>query len=459
MRLMLVGPLSGYMSEAGKIALRRGVAVTHCESIEQALSALRAGRGADLVMCDVKFDIAQLISGMQAERMAAPVIACGLDNDAAAAVAAIKAGAKEYIPLPPNAELIAAVLEAVADDNSQMIAQDPAIRQVVEMVDQVAPSTATVLISGESGTGKELMARYVHQKSNRRNQNFIALNCAAIPETLLESELFGHEKGAFTGAIARRLGKFEEAAGGTLFLDEISEMDISLQAKLLRAIQEKEIERIGSNKPVKVDIRLIATTNRDLEKEVKAGTFRQDLYFRLNVINVTLPPLRDRRGDIPKLAKFFADKYAKQNDIDIKPISEAALDKLLNHPWPGNIRELENVMHRAILINRGLEIGPEAISVGTQTSIAAQAQKVIGAADTQMSAEKSEPKAGVGQTMATMEQDLILNTLNHCLGNRTHAANILGISIRTLRNKLRQYAEGGVVVPPAPNDTSERQAS
>jgi two-component system, response regulator FlrC len=457
MRLMLVGPLSGYMSEAGKIALRRGVAVTHCESVEQALSALRAGRGADLVMCDVKFDIAQLITGMQAERIAAPVVACGLDNDAAAAVAAIKAGAKEYIPLPPNAELIAAVLEAVADDNSQMIANDPAIKQVVEMVDQVAPSTATVLISGESGTGKELMARYVHQKSNRRNQNFIALNCAAIPETLLESELFGHEKGAFTGAIARRLGKFEEAAGGTLFLDEISEMDISLQAKLLRAIQEKEIERIGSNKPVKIDIRLIATTNRDLEKEVKAGTFRQDLYFRLNVINITLPPLRERRGDIPKLAKFFADKYAKQNDIDIKPISEAALDKLLNHVWPGNIRELENVMHRAILINRGLEIGPEAISVGTQTSLAATVKKVV-----DQTAIKDTPNAavqtGVGQTMATMEQDLILNTLNHCLGNRTHAANILGISIRTLRNKLRQYADDGLAVPPAPNEKTAGRA-
>ena len=451
MRLMLVGPLSGYMSEAGKIALRRGVQVTHCESVEQALSALRAGRGADLVMCDVKFDIAALIGGMQAERIAAPVVACGLDNDAAAAVAAIKAGAKEYIPLPPNAELIAAVLEAVADDRSQMIANDPAIKQVIDMVDQVAPSTATVLISGESGTGKELMARYVHQKSNRRNQNFIALNCAAIPETLLESELFGHEKGAFTGAIARRLGKFEEAAGGTLFLDEISEMDVSLQAKLLRAIQEKEIERIGSNKPVKVDIRLIATTNRDLEKEVKAGTFRQDLYFRLNVINITLPPLRERRGDVPKLAKFFADKYAKQNDIDIKPISEAALDKLLNHAWPGNIRELENVMHRAILINRGLEIGPESISVGTQTSLAATVKKVV-----DQTAVKDTPntatQGGVGQTMATMEQDLILNTLSHCLGNRTHAANILGISIRTLRNKLRQYADGGMAVPAAPNE-------
>jgi two-component system response regulator FlrC len=447
MRLMIVGPLEGYISEAGKIALRKGVKVAHCESVGQGLTALRA-QGADLVMIDVKMDIPYFMEQLNTERIATPVVACGIGNDAQAAVNAIKAGAKEYVPLPPNAELIAAVIEAVTQDDRAMIAEDPSIRAVLDMADQVAPSHATVLIAGDSGTGKELMARYLHQKSLRKNGPFIALNCAAIPENLLESELFGHEKGAFTGAVARRIGKFEEATGGTLFLDEISEMDIALQAKLLRAIQEKEIDRIGSNRPVKVDIRLIATTNRDLEKEVKAGTFRQDLYFRLNVINLHLPSLRDRKGDIPRLANFFIDRYAKQNDLPIKTLSEAALDKLLNHHWPGNIRELENTLHRAVLIARDVVIGPESILITGQPSVAATVTQTASQQQAPQSAQPNSPADDmVGRTVADMERDLILKTLDKCLGNRTHAANILGISIRTLRNKLKQYADAGESVP------------
>lgn len=442
-RLMIVGPMEGHISEAGKIALKRGVKVTHAENNAQGLNALRSGKGADLVMIDIKMDIAQFIESLNAERIAVPVIACGIGTDAASAVAAIKAGAKEYVPLPPNAELIAAVLEAVTEDNRSMIAQDPSIRAVIETADQVAPSNASVLISGESGTGKELMAAYLHKKSLRKSGPFISLNCAAIPENLLESELFGHEKGAFTGAVARRIGKFEEASGGTLFLDEISEMDINLQAKLLRAIQEKEIDRIGSNKPVKVDIRLIATTNRELEKEVKAGTFRQDLYYRLNVINLTLPSLRERKTDIPRLAEFFIKKYAEANGVPVKPLSEAALDKLLNHSWPGNIRELENILHRAVLVGRGDQIGPEAIAVGLETSLAA---KVTHAVQNVSGAPAGMSDHLVGKTVAEVERDLIVKTLDKCLGNRTHAANILGISIRTLRNKLKQYSEEGVPI-------------
>jgi two-component system response regulator FlrC len=445
MRLMIIGPMESHISEAGKIALKRGAKVTHAESIAQALSALRAGHGADLIMIEVRFNIAELIENLNAERIAVPVVACGIDNDPAAAVAAIKAGAKEYVPLPPNAELIAAVIEAVTEDKRPMIANDASIRAVLDMADQVAPSNASILISGESGTGKELMARYIHQKSLRKNGPYISLNCAAIPENLLESELFGHEKGAFTGAIGRRIGKFEEATGGTLFLDEISEMDINLQSKLLRAIQEKEIDRIGSNKPVKVDIRLIATTNRDLEKEVKAGTFRQDLYFRLNVINLTLPPLRERKADIPKLANFFIDKFANQNGVPVKPLSEGALDKLLNHSWPGNIRELENIMHRAVLIARGDQIGPEAIGVGNETIVSSAAQSVQQINNQPQSAADQL----VGKTIAEVERDMIVKTLDKCLGNRTHAANILGISIRTLRNKLKQYIDEGVPIPAA----------
>ncbi len=443
MRLMIIGPMEGHISEAGKIALKRGVKVAHAEDVAQALASLRAGKGADLVMIDIKLNIASLVENLNAERISVPVVACGIGTDAASAVAAIKAGAKEYVPLPPNAELIAAVLEAVAEESRTMIADDPSIRAVLDMADQVAPSNASILISGESGTGKELMARYIHDRSLRKSGPYISLNCAAIPENLLESELFGHEKGAFTGAVARRIGKFEEASGGTLFLDEISEMDINLQAKLLRAIQEKEIDRIGSNKPVKVDIRLIATTNRDLEKEVKAGTFRQDLYFRLNVINLELPSLRDRKADIPKLARFFVDRYAKQNGVPVRSLSEAALDKLLNHSWPGNIRELENTMHRAVLIARGDQIGPEAIAAGSENSLAIKATQTV-----QQNQKPSEPAdALVGKTVAEVERDLIIKTLDKCLGNRTHAANILGISIRTLRNKLKQYSDEGVSVP------------
>jgi two-component system response regulator FlrC len=446
MRLMIIGPMESHISEAGKIALKRGVKVAHAENVAQAMSALRMGRGADLIMIDVRLNIAELIENLNAERIALPVVACGIDNDPAAAVAAIKAGAKEYVPLPPNAELIAAVIEAVTEDKRPMIANDASIKAVLEMADQVAPSNASILISGESGTGKELMARYIHQKSLRKNGPYISLNCAAIPENLLESELFGHEKGAFTGAIGRRIGKFEEATGGTLFLDEISEMDINLQSKLLRAIQEKEIDRIGSNKPVKVDIRLIATTNRDLEKEVKAGTFRQDLYFRLNVINLTLPPLRERKADIPKLANFFIDKYANQNGMPVKPLSEGALDKLLNHSWPGNIRELENIMHRAVLISRSDQIGPEAIGVGHENNIVASAAQSV---QQNSQAPQSATDQLVGKTVAEVERDLIVKTLDKCLGNRTHAANILGISIRTLRNKLKQYTDEGVPVTAA----------
>src|SRR5258706_180931 len=240
------------------------------------------------------------------------------------AVDAIRAGAKEYLPLPPDPALIAAVLAAVADESHQLIFEDEATAQIVSMADQIAPSEASILITGESGTGKEVLARYVHRRSARADKPFISVNCAAIPENLLESELFRHEKGAFTGAIARRVGKFEEANGGTLLLDEVSEMDGSLQAKLLRALQEREIDRVGGGKPVPVDIRIVATSNRNLAGEVKQGKFREDLLYRLNVVNLKIPPLRERPGDILELAGHFAAHYAKQNGLPVRPLSADA---------------------------------------------------------------------------------------------------------------------------------------
>ncbi|MBM3571533.1 MAG: sigma-54-dependent Fis family transcriptional regulator [Alphaproteobacteria bacterium] len=451
MRLLIVGGLEGHITAASKIAMGRGAKVTQVDSIPAALNALRGGQGADLVMMDIKLDIARLIQNLKSERINVPVVACGIGTDADTAVAAIKAGAKEYVPLPPDAELIAAVLEAVAEEATSVIFRDPVTKSVIKLADQIAPSDASVLITGESGTGKEVMARYLHAKSKRAAQRFVSVNCAAIPENLLESELFGHEKGAFTGAVARRIGKFEEANGGTLLLDEISEMHIRLQSKLLRAIQEREIDRVGGSQPVRVDIRVIATSNRDLEEWVKKGEFREDLFFRLNVFNLRLPPLRERPQDIEALAEHFIKKYAEANGIEPKPLAREALDRLKRHKFRGNVRELENTMHRAVLLASGAAIGPEAIILTGATEDSADAAKSAAgiAANVISRGAEPAPESGglVGRTVADVERDLILSTLSHCLGNRTHAANILGISIRTLRNKLKQYSQEGVAVP------------
>ncbi len=441
MRLLIIGTLDGQIGAASQIAVARGAKVSQADDIDSGLHALRSGNGADLVMVDVVLDVSALVSSLTAERITVPVVACGIGTDTRAAVAAIKAGAKEYLPLPPSAELIAAVLAAVAEESHAIVHADPRMAEVIALADQVAPSDASVLILGGSGTGKELLARYLHRKSKRAKGRFVAVNCAAIPETLLESELFGHEKGAFTGAVARRLGKFEEANGGTLLLDEISEMDPRLQAKLLRAIQEREIDRVGSTKPVKVDVRIIATSNRNMDEEVAKGTFREDLYFRLAVMTLEVPPLRDRPQDIPVLAEHFADKYAEANGVAARPLSDAAAALLRQHPWQGNVRELENTMHRAVLLAGGDHIDTDAILLNP-------APGATGAAPTATAGEGDSGTAGlVGRTVADVERDLIIDTLLHCLGNRTHAANILGISIRTLRNKLKQYGEQGFSVP------------
>ncbi|WP_304168539.1 sigma-54-dependent Fis family transcriptional regulator [Phenylobacterium aquaticum] len=446
MRLLVVGRLNGQLATAVKMAMAAGAKVSHVETIAAATHALRAGQGADLLLVDYDLDIAALIAANEAERIRAPVVACGVAADPQRAADAIRAGAKEFIPLPPEAELIAAVLAAVADDNKPMVVRDVAMQQVLQLADQVAGSDASILITGESGSGKEVVARYVHQKSRRASKPFISVNCAAIPENLLESELFGHEKGAFTGAVARRIGKFEEANGGTLLLDEISEMDVRLQAKLLRAIQEREIDRVGGSKPVKVDIRILATSNRDLTQAVKDQTFREDLLYRLNVVNLRLPPLRERPGDVVALAEFFVKKYAAANGVPVRPLSAEAKRRLAGHRWPGNVRELENAMHRAVLLSVGPEIEETAIRLPDGQPLSspdAGSRAAMAAAD----AAEVVTRAFVGHTVAAMEQQLILDTLEHCLGNRTHAANILGISIRTLRNKLKEYGEAGVSVP------------
>ena len=446
MRLLIVGTLGGQLTTATKLAMEKGASVTHAESIDQALAVLRSGRGADLLMVDVSLNIRDLNGRLNAEHIHVPIVACGVTNDARAAVNAIHAGAKEYIPLPPDPDLIAAVLAAVAEDTREMIYRDDSMAKVVKLAQQIAGSDASVLITGESGTGKEVLARFVHGRSNRSKKPFITVNCAAIPENLLESELFGHEKGAFTGAVARRIGKFEEANGGTLLLDEISEMEVRLQAKLLRAIQERVIDRVGGNRPVPVDIRIIATSNRNLTETVREGKFREDLLFRLNVVNLKIPPLRERPADIGELAHHFIRKYSQANGLPLRPLSTEARRALSTNRWPGNVRELENTLHRAVLLSSGAEIGVD----GILSPDGARLDQVRGtdvAAHAAIAAEQVTRNL-VGRTVAEVERDLILETLKHCLGNRTHAANILGISIRTLRNKLNEYAADGAPIPP-----------
>jgi two-component system, response regulator FlrC len=434
MRVLIIGSLAGELGQAARIAIARGAKLDQADDADTALARLRADARVDLVLCDVVHNVGAVVRSLAAERIAVPVVACGTGNDAEAAAQAIRDGAREFLPLPPDPDLIAAILEAAAGESHAMVVRDPVMQAAVRRAEQVAASEASVLITGESGTGKEVLARHLHRRSRRSAGPFVALNCAAIPENLLESELFGHERGAFSGAVARRVGKFEAADGGTLLLDEISEMDIRLQAKLLRTLQEKEIDRLGGAAPVRVNVRILATTNRDLAALVQRGAFREDLYFRLNVVSLRIPPLRERPGDIAALADHFARRYADVNGLPFRPLSRDALPRLTSHAWRGNVRELENCIHRAVLLADGPAIGIEAIELGPPPGVSVQLP-VGGVASL------------VGRRMEEVERDLIIETLGHTLGNRTHAATILGISIRALRNKLRDYAAQGVAVP------------
>ena len=442
-RVLIIGSLEAELGIAARIAAARGARLAVAEGAAAGLARLR-GEGADLVLCDVLHDVGWLVAQLAAERIACPVVACGRPDDAEGAVRAIRAGAKEFRPLPPDADLIAAMLQAVAGDPDRPVVQDAGMAALLARAEQVARAEASVLITGESGTGKEVLARHMHAASRRARGPFVALNCAALPEALLESELFGHEKGAFTGAVAARKGKFEQAEGGTLLLDEIGEMDPRLQAKILRAIQEREIDRLGGAAPVKVDVRILAATHRDLAAEVAKGRFREDLYFRLAVVRLRIPALRERREDILPLARHFAERYARANGLPDRGLTPAAEAVLLRHAWPGNVRELENTLHRAVLLAEGPAIGPEAIDL--LEAMPAPAPEPGAPAPV----APKPVSALVGRRVEEVERDLIIETLSHCLGNRTRAAEMLGISIRTLRNKLHEYRAAGVSVPPVP---------
>ncbi len=318
-----------------------------------------------------------------------------------------------------------------------LVYRDPAMFAVVQRAQRIAGSDASVLVRGESGTGKEVIARYIHRNSPRAGGPFIGVNCAAIPEQLLESELFGHERGAFSGALGQRIGKLEAAQNGTILLDEISEMDRRLQAKLLRALQEREVDRIGGRTPIRLNVRIIATTNRDLEQEVARQTFREDLYFRLNVVSVHVPGLRDRPKDIPALADHFIEKYHRESGRSSRVLSAAALNALMAHDWPGNVRELENTIHRALVLTTDSVIGVKALEVGAPSAGSPMA-------------ETADYASGfVGRPLHLVERDVIISTLRVTGGNRTRTASMLGLSIRALRNKISLYTSQGIDVPPS----------
>ena len=320
-------------------------------------------------------------------------------------------------------------------ENRKIIGNSSKINEIIALCQQVARGKSTVLIQGETGTGKELIARLIHQESPRVKKPFVAVNCASFPEGLLESELFGHQKGAFTGAIEKKIGKMELADGGTILFDEISEMDIQLQAKLLRAIQEKEVDPVGSKKSLPIDVRILATTNRELKKYVDEKKFREDLYYRLNVIPIIVPPLRERKEDIPELIDYFLEKHCSENGLEKKTISDKTVELLTGQNWPGNIRELENVIERAVIISLSNMIEVEHIFL----------EEKSGAEDEENTGDLHQVKIDAGMTMAEMEKKLILKTLKEVQNNRQRAAEMLGIHVRTLRNKLNEYKNEGTV--------------
>lgn len=420
-----------------------------------------------MAFADTELGLPNLFTTLNDNQISLPVVACGPAQPVQNAVKAIRLGAIEYLSTPVEETLITALFDKITPPETAdftPIHGDPKTIELLEQAKQFAASNATVLLRGESGTGKEVFSRYIHNHSPRNNNEFIAVNCAAIPENLLESELFGHEKGAFSGAVGKRLGKFQQADKGTLLLDEISEMDLPLQAKLLRAIQERVIDPVGSTQPVPVDIRLIATTNRQLEEYVAEGKFREDLYFRLNVVALEIPPLRERPGDIEPLANHFATQYGNQNGLTNLTISAEALKKLQECYWKGNVRELENTIHRAVLmmgtdttmqpahivlspmslqmmdaIEPANQQAAQAAGTGPLPTSTAAAQRYAAASGNFQGGTGANKSEFVGKSLADVEKELILSTITYCQGNRQHAATILGISIQQLKKKLDTY--------------------
>ncbi len=445
-RVLVVGSEGPARGELAELLARRGCQVALAASGAEALGVL-ARDPVDLVLAEGRLaDEAwqPLLPRSRALGRDVPLVVLAQGEASPEAVQAMRGGAFACMALPPSGESLGRVLQQVTawqtllraseaapapprpagqSPAEELVGRHPRLMKVVETVHRAAASKATLLVQGESGTGKELVARLAHVASPRARGPLVKVNCAALAETLLESELFGHERGAFTGAIALRRGRFELAHGGTLLLDEISETAPALQAKLLRAIEEEEFERVGGSETLRVDVRLVCTTNRDLAREVEEGRFRADLFYRLNVVPVLVPPLRERRDDIPLLVNHFLRRFRREGASPVRGISKEAMDLLLRHPWPGNVRELRNLVHRAVVLGNGEEVRPEDLPEG-----------LAGGGGAMRGALTS------GRSIDDVERDLILKTLSSTGGNKTAAARLLGVTPRTLRNKLDRYA-------------------
>ena len=451
---------------------RRRYDVAAVSTIAEAQEYLAADNF-DLIILDVRLpdgDGTDLLKALQQRPQRPLVVITTGFGSVESAVECMKNGAFDYLIKPFSTEQIEVVLrkaeeftqllkvnrflsQETDEAEQELLGNSPAMQELRQLIRKVARTQATVLIQGESGTGKELVARAIYRESPRAHGPFIKVNCAAIPENLIESEFFGHEKGAFTGAINKREGRFELAHGGTILLDEISEISPSVQAKLLRVLQEREFERVGGTRTIKVDVRVIATTNRNLEQSVERKEFRQDLFFRLNVVPIHLPPLRERRSDIVPLAEEFMRRFSRKHGVHIKGFSDAALAALQAHDWPGNVRELQNVVERAVILcgDDGL-LEPGHLGLSTPVQLRSETRSAN--PSPAVPAPPGPAADGHFPTLAELERQHILAALQFCKGNRTHAARVLGISIRTLRNKLHEING----TRPQPEDTAEPEA-
>ncbi|MBM4267814.1 MAG: sigma-54-dependent Fis family transcriptional regulator [Deltaproteobacteria bacterium] len=451
-RILVVDDELGMRLGLSEVLERAGFAVTAVEDGATALDALAAQPHA-VVISDMRMpgmSGGELLAAVQSRYPGLPMIMMTAYGTVEDAVTAMKRGAREFLAKPFSPQDVLHLVRGILDDpeprgstrredgiamspampppGGRIVTNSPVMARVLQVAEAVAASRSAVLIAGESGTGKELLARHIHTVGPRSHHAFVAVNCAALPRELLESELFGHERGAFTGAVVRKLGKFELANRGTILLDEISEMEPLLQAKLLRVLQEYEVDRVGGSRPVSIDVRVIATTNRDLREMVASGAFRRDLYYRLHVVPLTLPPLRERIEDIDALTDHFCARFSAGRAVNVDATARALLHR---HRWPGNVRELEHTIERAVLLSSGSMLGAADLQID---------EDPLG---TEPAKETSISLAG--RTVHEVERQLIFETLQRTNNNRSHAARMLGISVRTLRNKLAEYRSSGLM--------------
>ncbi|EEX91700.1 flagellar regulatory protein FleQ [Vibrio orientalis CIP 102891 = ATCC 33934] len=432
------------------------------DSAEDALVKLKSNN-VDIVVSDVQMagmGGLALLRNIKQHWPNLPVLLMTAYANIEDAVSAMKDGAIDYMAKPFAPEVLLNMVSRYApvksDDNGDAVVADEKSIKLLALADKVAKTDASVMVLGPSGSGKEVMSRYIHNASNRKDGPFVAINCAAIPDNMLEATLFGYEKGAFTGAVQACPGKFEQAQGGTILLDEISEMDLSLQAKLLRVLQEREVERLGSRKSIKLDVRVLATSNRDLKQYVQEGNFREDLYYRLNVFPIAWPALCERQGDIAPLAKHLVERHCQKLGMPVPNVSEQAIAKLLAYPWPGNVRELDNVVQRALILSENSNIGSEHILLegldwqdASSLQVAVESGDVI-VPDIKPVADMSKnltAGSGLGGELRDQEYAIILETLEECNGRRKEMAEKLGISPRTLRYKLAKMRDAGIDIP------------